>query len=424
AIPENIGHKTSKPIRQFITAGSADETVPDHSVFREQFVAALEGEADTDKDGYVTGAELGEFLHKTVVNYSRSAQHPQYGKIRDPRLDKGDFVFPLRTAGLAPPGAGQADLPQERQRLEDERAQLEAERKKLEEEKKRMEVASLPRVNFDAGLAAYNRKDYAAALRNFKPLAEQGNGDAQVWLGHMYENGFGAPQDLEQATAWYRKAAEQGHAGGQYHLGLMYEFAMGVPQDLDQAMAWYRKAADQGHSEAMSFLKNAEKKRLETASLPRGDLAAGKAAFERSDFAAALRNFKPLAEQGNAEAQFRVGVLYHLYHKEMGTPQDDALAVTWYRKAAEQGHVGAQNNLGDMYLGGRGVPQDNTQGVALIRKAAEQGYAAAQRHLGTLYEGGSIIPRDLEQAKTWYRKAAEQGDFLAAEFLKGLMKGR
>ncbi|MBI5427764.1 MAG: caspase family protein, partial [Nitrospinae bacterium] len=164
AIPENIGHKTSKPIRQFITAGSADETVPDQSVFREQFVAALEGDADTDKDGYVTGAELGEFLHKTVVNYSRNAQHPQYGKIRDPRLDKGDFVFPLRTASLTP-DAGQADLLQERHKLEAERAQIEAERKKLteekqlaeerkkleeekrrlEEEKKRMEVASLPR---------------------------------------------------------------------------------------------------------------------------------------------------------------------------------------------------------------------------------------------------------------------------------------
>lgn len=95
AIPENISYKTSKPVRQFITAGRANETVPDESIFRSQFIAALQGEGDYDKDGYLTGVELGEFLQKTVVNYSRGSQHPQYGKIRNPHLDKGDFVFSL-----------------------------------------------------------------------------------------------------------------------------------------------------------------------------------------------------------------------------------------------------------------------------------------------------------------------------------------
>lgn len=93
AIPENISYKTTKPVRQFITSGSADETVPDESVFRTQFISALEGEADFNKDGFVTGTELGEFLQEKVVNYSKGSQHPQYGKIRNPHLDKGDFVF-------------------------------------------------------------------------------------------------------------------------------------------------------------------------------------------------------------------------------------------------------------------------------------------------------------------------------------------
>lgn len=96
AIPENISYKTTKPVRQFITSGSADETVPDKSVFREQLIAALDGEADGNKDGFVTGTELGEFLQDRVVNYSRNSQHPQYGKIRNPNLDKGDFVFNVR----------------------------------------------------------------------------------------------------------------------------------------------------------------------------------------------------------------------------------------------------------------------------------------------------------------------------------------
>ena len=95
AAPASITYKTASPVRQFITSGSAEENVPDESVFRQQFIEALKGDADMDKDGYVTGTELGEFLQTRVVNYSRNSQHPQYGKIRNPHLDKGDFVFAL-----------------------------------------------------------------------------------------------------------------------------------------------------------------------------------------------------------------------------------------------------------------------------------------------------------------------------------------
>ena len=96
AIPENISYKTAKPVRQFITAGTDNEQVPDISIFRQQFIAALNGEGDQDNDGYLTGTELGEFLQTKVINYSRGAQHPQYGKIRNPFLDKGDFVFKVK----------------------------------------------------------------------------------------------------------------------------------------------------------------------------------------------------------------------------------------------------------------------------------------------------------------------------------------
>jgi hypothetical protein len=94
AAPGIIDYKISQPVRQFIAAGAADETVPDKSIFRRQLEAALrDGEADLNHDGYVSGSELGDFLQSTVVNYSYNSQHPQYGKIRDADLDKGDFVF-------------------------------------------------------------------------------------------------------------------------------------------------------------------------------------------------------------------------------------------------------------------------------------------------------------------------------------------
>jgi len=84
---------TTKPVRQFITSGTADQLVPDKSIFRVMFERALKGDADFNGDGYVTGSELGLYLQQKVADYSNNTQTPQYSKIRDITLDEGDFVF-------------------------------------------------------------------------------------------------------------------------------------------------------------------------------------------------------------------------------------------------------------------------------------------------------------------------------------------
>ncbi len=89
-----IQEKTSYPVRQFMTAGMENEQVPDKSVFKDLFIQGLnEGYADLNQDSYITGEEIGAYLQENVINYSRKAQHPQFGKINNPFLDKGDFVF-------------------------------------------------------------------------------------------------------------------------------------------------------------------------------------------------------------------------------------------------------------------------------------------------------------------------------------------
>jgi hypothetical protein len=108
-------------------------------------------------------------------------------------------------------------------------------------------------------------------------------------------------------------------------------------------------------------------------------------------------------------------------------PQDDKLAVEWYRKAAEQGHANAQNSLGVMYVRGRGgLPQDDKQAVEWYRKAAEQGNAYAQNNLGVMYANGrGGLPQNEELAVEWYRKAAEQGNTDAQAALTSLeQRGR
>jgi hypothetical protein len=136
AVPEHISYKTAKPVRLFITSGSADEKVPDTSIFRQQFIAALGGEGDLNGDGYMTGAELSDFVFKNVVNYSKGAQHPQYGKIRNPNLDKGDFVFRMVQPENKETDLSDSSLQQlERQRSAEEKELLERERKELEQYK-------------------------------------------------------------------------------------------------------------------------------------------------------------------------------------------------------------------------------------------------------------------------------------------------
>ncbi len=93
AAPVDISEKSAQPVRQFITAGGAGEQVPDQSVFKVVFLQGISGDADLNADGYVTGSELGMHLQEKVVNYTRGGQHPQYGKINNPKLDRGDFIF-------------------------------------------------------------------------------------------------------------------------------------------------------------------------------------------------------------------------------------------------------------------------------------------------------------------------------------------
>jgi len=95
AMPKNITYKIARPVRQFITSGSADEKVPDESIFLDLLIVGISGEGDLNRDGYVTGTELGSFLQDNVINCTYGFQHPQFGKIRNLYLSKGDFVFLL-----------------------------------------------------------------------------------------------------------------------------------------------------------------------------------------------------------------------------------------------------------------------------------------------------------------------------------------
>ena len=101
-------------------------------------------------------------------------------------------------------------------------------------------------------MEANNRGDYATALREWRPLAEQGDALAQYNLGVLHRKGRGVPQDDVQARQWYAKAAAQGQAKAQFNLGTLYFNGEGVPKDYQQALRWFRLAADQGEALAQT----------------------------------------------------------------------------------------------------------------------------------------------------------------------------
>ena len=122
-------------------------------------------------------------------------------------------------------------------------------------------------ADFIKGVTAAQSGDFATALREWTPLAEQGNADAQNNLGIMYSKGRGVPQDYKTAVKWYRLAAEQGHANAQYNLGFAYEKGTGVLQDYVRAHMWWSIAASSGETKDESKNKDIVAKRMTPAQI-------------------------------------------------------------------------------------------------------------------------------------------------------------
>jgi TPR repeat protein len=132
----------------------------------------------------------------------------------------------------------------------------------------------------------------------------------------------------------------------------------------------------------------------------------GRAYQKKGDFGSAQTQYRKAADQGHPGAQVNLGLMYQ---NGFGIQKDGAQAVVWYRKAADQGFAGAQNALGLMYQTGQGIAKDDVQAANWYRKAADQGYANAEDALGLMYQNGLGVVKDYLQAAALYRKAADQG---------------
>ena len=132
-----------------------------------------------------------------------------------------------------------------------------------------------------------------------------------------------------------------------------------------------------------------------------GPLEDAESAHERGDDATALRLLLPLAEEGNAFAQFALGFIYDT---AKGTLRDDVEAAKWYRKAADQGVAGAQYNLGAMYADGHGVPQDYVEAYKWLTLAASRSPASEKESRDVAGKSRDLVatkmtPAQIEEAQ-------------------------
>jgi TPR repeat protein len=128
--------------------------------------------------------------------------------------------------------------------------------------------------------------------------------------------------------------------------------------------------------------------------------------FAASALCGEFEDILKAAEQGDVNAQFNLG---WMYAEGRGVPQNYKQAVYWYSRAARQGDASAQFNLGMMYDNGEGVAQDYQQAAHWYAKAAEQGIAVAQYNLGIMYDSGQGVVQSFQQAYLWLSLAAAQG---------------
>ncbi|MBL0439807.1 sel1 repeat family protein [Aeromonas caviae] len=234
-------------------------------------------------------------------------------------------------------------------------------------------------------------RDNKKTLKNILRKAHDGDVNAMLDLGLIYQDGIIVPKDYELAKFWYEMAVEGGDTSVLRYLGAMYEHGLGVQQDLDYAHKCYQTAADAGDPGAMFNL----------------GLMYQNGCGVPPNSSIALSWFEKSAEACNTNAMYNLGVIYK---QGLGTPQNTSLALKWFKKAADAGNDNAKLSLGLMYFHGDLVVNDFLLAKEFFEQAANAGNSIAMDALGVIYQQGHGVVQSFEQARMWYEQATNAGN--------------
>ena len=271
---------------------------------------------------------------------------------------------------------------------------------------------SVNATDLEAGKAAYLDQKYENALKILKPLAKEGNSEAQHYIELIKKTGYNTEPSYEDGKAAYLKndfkraleilkpLAEGGDSWSQYILSLMYESGQGVKKSQEESMKWLILAAESG--------------------VPKIQYDLGIRYFYgygvEQNYIEAAKWWESSANAGIADSQYNLGLMYY---RGIGITKDKNKAKLLIEKAAKQDHDKAQHRLAMLYaLDG----EDFLTSLSWLNKSAKQNNVEAQYNLGVYYERGYGVPKNLDKAKEWYQLAANQGLEQAIEKVQELEK--
>lgn len=210
-------------------------------------------------------------------------------------------------------------------------------------------------------------------------------------LGLAYLEGLnGHKIDYEKAKNLLFHSADNGNGDAQYYLGLMYHSGIGVDKNPKEANRWYAKAADNMQIEA---LRELGKRYVEGKEIEKDEVL--------GTYMTAMA-----ADRGNATAMNDMG---YYYSNGIGFDKNKTEALRYYQMAADRGNVIAMSNIAKIYYNGEDIEQNMPKAVEYFEKAAKLGDAQSQYNLGVLYEKGWGVEKDMKKAVKWWKKASDQG---------------
>lgn len=286
------------------------------------------------------------------------------------------------------------------------------------------------------GTLAHERGDYAGAMREWLPLAERGNSEAQRGIGNLYRDGKAVRPDKDEALRWYRLAYVQGDLKAAFEIIQLCESfpadrpnscagAQGKAQpDYESISQGIRAVAERGDAEAEFMLsvilhdrllraRSAQTMRCISEAVPIPDCGPNALDVNRSPAAREANKWlRASVQHGNIRASV------HLYLRcNLRSPQDDAAA--WGVDKAECSELAdqlkktAKDNIDELSpddqfaVGDSYLAENPADGVSILVRAAERGSRSSAEELGQLFYDGAEVPRDYSKAAIWYRQFAE-----------------
>ena len=316
-------------------------------------------------------------------------------------------------------------------------------------------------IAFEAARAAYKEGNYLETERQYRIAIDKGSSAAAWNLALMYSKGEGVQRDPAEAYALRLRAANMGSAGGQYYMAESFHKGDGFPdQDDEEALVWAKKAKENKRLSPQrpidQLIQDIED------SLNNDPYNLGKAAYRSEDYLEAMKQWKNAAEQGNANAAWRISSLYaneegyvksyekilswqlraaelglpkamyaaaeNYYYGKYGSKQDLDQALIWAEKAKESQRLNIDVPVDNLIKRIEGtilfkeaekLLEDGMQEEALnqYRAAGEKGHPGALLKLAVIYDQGKPAEHEEELALHYYALASESGDREASDIL-------